>query len=188
MHFERIADVMKFYQEVLGFRLSDYWRGRSRRYFFHVNPRHQSIAFVESGINMVHHMMVELSASTTSARATISRSPNRRSRRHARAPFGRLRHVVLHLEPVGLPGRIRLGRAGDRRQQLDAVRAQVRPELLGPRAALDVGGETEKSRLLVHRGGRNGQRMPVQVIDGNYNCMPGVCPWWDDEAGSGSAG
>src|SRR5262249_35851923 len=29
-------------------------------YFFHVNPRHHSIAFVESGINMVHHMMVEL--------------------------------------------------------------------------------------------------------------------------------
>ena len=25
----------------------------------------------------------------------------------------------------------------------------------------------------------NGFRQPVQVIDGNYNRMPGVCPWFD---------
>ena len=24
-----------------------------------------------------------------------------------------------------------------------------------------------------------GFRQPVQVMDGNYNRMPGVCPWWD---------
>ena len=60
MHFERIADVMSFYQDVLEFKLSDYWTRPFPAYFFHVNPRHHSIAFVESGINMVHHMMVEL--------------------------------------------------------------------------------------------------------------------------------
>ncbi|MET0470461.1 MAG: VOC family protein, partial [Xanthobacteraceae bacterium] len=60
MHFERIADVMSFYQDVLEFRVSDYWLRPFPAYFFHVNPRHHSIAFVESGINMVHHMMVEL--------------------------------------------------------------------------------------------------------------------------------
>jgi len=25
----------------------------------------------------------------------------------------------------------------------------------------------------------SGLRKPVNVIDGNYNLMPGVCPWWD---------
>jgi hypothetical protein len=34
----------------------------------------------------------------------------------------------------------------------------------------------------------NGQRMPVQVIEGNYHLQPGVCPWWDDMRRSGSAG
>jgi len=24
-----------------------------------------------------------------------------------------------------------------------------------------------------------GLRQPVQVIEGNFNQMPGVCPWWD---------
>jgi Glyoxalase/Bleomycin resistance protein/Dioxygenase superfamily. len=51
---------MSFYQDVLEFRVSDYWLRPFPAYFFHVNPRHHSIAFVESGINMVHHMMVEL--------------------------------------------------------------------------------------------------------------------------------
>src|SRR5262249_59870170 len=60
MHFERIAEVMAFYQNVLQFRISDYWLRPFPAYFFHVNARHHSIAFVESGINIVHHMMVEL--------------------------------------------------------------------------------------------------------------------------------
>src|SRR5262249_14254960 len=60
MHFERLAEVMAFYQNVLEFKLSDYWLRPFPGYFFHVNPRHHSIAFVESGINMVHHMMMEL--------------------------------------------------------------------------------------------------------------------------------
>src|SRR5262249_18215779 len=60
MHFERIAEVMAFYQNVLQFRISDYWLRPFPAYFFHVNARHHSIAFVERGINIVHHMMVEL--------------------------------------------------------------------------------------------------------------------------------
>ena len=23
-------------------------------------------------------------------------------------------------------------------------------------------------------------REPVQVMEGNYQLMPGVCPWWDE--------
>src|SRR4029450_2133982 len=60
MHFERIAEVMALHQDILEVQLSDYWLRPFPGYFFHVNPRHHSIAFVESGINMVHHMMVEL--------------------------------------------------------------------------------------------------------------------------------
>src|SRR3954470_7228544 len=38
MHFERIGDVMSFYQDVLEFKLSDYWTRPFPAYFFHVNP------------------------------------------------------------------------------------------------------------------------------------------------------
>src|SRR5262249_26153614 len=37
----------------------------------------------------------------------------------------------------------------------------------------------EEARLLCIEAAENGQRQPVQVIDGNYNRMAGVCPWWD---------
>jgi hypothetical protein len=26
---------------------------------------------------------------------------------------------------------------------------------------------------------QEGQRAPLQVMDGNYRRMTGVCPWWD---------
>jgi poly(3-hydroxyalkanoate) synthetase len=36
-----------------------------------------------------------------------------------------------------------------------------------------------KARTLRLKNAENGFRRPVQVIDGNYNKMTGVCPWWD---------
>jgi 2,3-dihydroxybiphenyl 1,2-dioxygenase len=60
MHFERLADAMPFYQDILEFKLSDFWKRPFEGYFFHVNPRHHSFAMMETGKNMVHHMMVEL--------------------------------------------------------------------------------------------------------------------------------
>src|SRR5205814_6442216 len=57
---ERIDDVLWFYRDVLGLRLSDYMLKPFKIYFFHVNPRHHSFAMLESGRNGIHHFMVEL--------------------------------------------------------------------------------------------------------------------------------
>ena len=57
---ENITPVMAFYTNVLGFRLSDYITKPFRAYFFHVNPRHHSLALIETGKNGMHHLMVEL--------------------------------------------------------------------------------------------------------------------------------
>jgi hypothetical protein len=32
---------------------------------------------------------------------------------------------------------------------------------------------------------QDGVRRPVQVIEGNYVLMDGVCPWWDSVKGRG---
>jgi hypothetical protein len=37
----------------------------------------------------------------------------------------------------------------------------------------------KQARDMVLRNGHNGLRRPVQVIEGNFNLMPGICPWWD---------
>ena len=57
---ERLDAVLPFYRDVLGFRLSDYILKPFRAFFLHVNPRHHSLAFIETGMNGMHHMMVEL--------------------------------------------------------------------------------------------------------------------------------
>lgn len=52
-----------FYTNVLGFRVSDYWRpGDSDRdvIFLHCNPRHHSLALVPSDRSALYHFMVEM--------------------------------------------------------------------------------------------------------------------------------
>src|ERR1700691_4104506 len=60
LHVERVEEMMEFYRDVLGFRLSDYFLRPYELYFLHVNRRHHSIAFAATGKNAVHHMMLEL--------------------------------------------------------------------------------------------------------------------------------
>ena len=60
LHVANINDVLPFYRDVLGFHLSDYMLRPFNAYFFHANPRHHSIAFIETGRNATHHLMVEL--------------------------------------------------------------------------------------------------------------------------------
>ena len=60
LHVKNINDAVPFYRDVLGFRLSDYMLRPFNAYFFHANPRHHSIAFIETGRNATHHLMVEL--------------------------------------------------------------------------------------------------------------------------------
>jgi 2,3-dihydroxybiphenyl 1,2-dioxygenase len=60
LHVERIEEMMEFYRDIIGFRLSDYFLRPYELYFLHVNRRHHSIAFAATGKNAVHHMMLEL--------------------------------------------------------------------------------------------------------------------------------
>ena len=60
MNVERIDRMLPFYQDLLGFRLSDYTLRPFKAYFFHLNPRHHSFAMIETGTDSVHHMMIEL--------------------------------------------------------------------------------------------------------------------------------
>ena len=57
---ETIERMTSFYRETLGFRLTDYYSHPFIARFLHLNPRHHSLAFVQSGKNAVHHVMMEL--------------------------------------------------------------------------------------------------------------------------------
>lgn len=56
-----IDQVLPYYRDVLGFRLSDYTLRPFKAYFFHTSVRHHSLALIESDHAGLHHLMIELS-------------------------------------------------------------------------------------------------------------------------------
>ena len=60
MHTDNTETMLAFYRDLLGFRLTDYYSHPFKATFLHVNPRHHSLAFIETGKNAVHHVMMEL--------------------------------------------------------------------------------------------------------------------------------
>ncbi len=55
-----IGPMLAFYRDVLKFRVSDWVTRPFQGYFFHVNPRHHSLAMLATGKQGVHHLMLEL--------------------------------------------------------------------------------------------------------------------------------
>lgn len=60
-----------------------------------------------------------------------------------------------------------------------------RPNLWGHERVWLPDDQRQKARQMRLQAAQNGDRMPVQVVDGNYERLSGVCPWWDaTKAGS----
>ncbi len=186
MHFERIADVMTFYQEVLEFRLSDYWLRPFPAYFFHVNPRHHSIAFVESGINMVHHMMVELySFDDVGQGYDLALGDPEKIGVTLGRHSGDYVTSFYTWNPSGFL--VEYGWGG---QVIDdntwkPFERKFGPSFWGHERRWMSAEKKEESRLLCIEAAENGQRQPVQVIDGNYNLHARRVPVVGQHAGRG---
>ena len=61
-HVEDIDAASRFYRELMGLRLSDYMVKPYRLMFLRANPRHHSVALLQSPKNGVHHVMFEVLA------------------------------------------------------------------------------------------------------------------------------
>lgn len=176
----RIGDVARFYQDDLGFGLSDYYDSPLTARFLHVNPRHHSLAFVQGGGDAVHHLMLEhFSLDDVGQGYDLAQIEEGRlavtlgrhcgdymTSYYTRTPSG---FMIEH----GWGGRL-----------IDPATWQAAERLEGPslwgheRSWLPP--EKRKAALDMRLGNAaRGLRRPVQVLDGNYNRMPGACPWWD---------
>jgi 2,3-dihydroxybiphenyl 1,2-dioxygenase len=60
LNVQRVEDLLPYYQDVLGFRLSDYCLRPFKAYFFHTNARHHSLALIENAQHGIHHLMMEV--------------------------------------------------------------------------------------------------------------------------------
>ncbi|MPZ55402.1 MAG: biphenyl 2,3-dioxygenase [Rhizobiales bacterium] len=190
LHVERVEEMMAFYQDVLGFHLSDYYTHPFEAYFLHVNPRHHSIAFVRSGKNAVHHLMMELfNLDDVGQGYDIAQSEEGR----IATTLGRHTSDYLTSFYTWTPSAFMVEYGwGARSIDPDSWAAKERPE--GPsmwghdRTWLPQEAQDNARKLRMGLA-QQGYRKPVQVIEGNYQLAPGVCPWWDSlrQAGSEAA-
>ena len=179
LHVENVEELQPFYQDVLGFRLSDYILKPFRAFFFHLNPRHHSLALIETGRNAMHHLMVELFMLDDVGQAYDL----------ALAEEGRIattlgRHVNDHVTSfyARSPGEFMVecgwgGRLIEPGWQPKEVTEG--PSLWGHDRNWLSPEALAASRDMRMRVASEGRREPVHVIEGNYTLAPGVCPWWD---------
>ena len=181
LHVNNINDAVPFYRDVLGFRLSDYMVRPFNAYFFHANPRHHSIAFIETGRSATHHLMVELYSlddvgqcydlALTDPEKLIGVTLGRHINDEVTSFYSNSPSNFMF--EYGWGGRV-----------IDVDNWKEEEVTWGPsmwghdRMWLPPETRVEARKLRI-QAASTGLRKPVNVIEGNYHVMDGVCPWWD---------
>jgi 2,3-dihydroxybiphenyl 1,2-dioxygenase len=176
---ENIEPMMAFYVDVLGFGLSDYIEKPFRAYFFHVNPRHHSLALIESGKSGMHHLMVELfSLDDVGQSYDVALSEDR-----VNVTLGRHTNDLMTSFYAKTPSSfmVECGWGG---REIDPatwrpVEVKHGPSLWGHERVWLPEKDRQVARDMRMNAAREGQRAPVQVMEGNYTLMAGTCAWWD---------
>ena len=172
-------EMVAFYRDLLGFRLTDYYSHPFKATFMHLNPRHHSLAFIDTGKNAVHHMMMELySFDDVGQGYDIVQNEKRVATTLGRHTSDFITSFYSWT-PSGFM--VEYGWGG---QVIDdstwkPFERKHGPSLWGHDRTWLSKEDQDKARSLRMANAEKGYRQPVQVMDGNYNRMRGVCPWWD---------
>jgi len=176
---ENIEPIMAFYTKVLGFGLSDYIEKPFRAYFFHVNPRHHSLALIETGKAGMHHLMVELfSLDDVGQSYDVALAEER-----VNVTLGRHTNDLMTSFYAKTPSSFMVecgwgGREVDP-ASWQPVEMHHGPSLWGHERVWLPEKDREVAREMRMNAAREGLRAPVQVMEGNYKLMSGTCAWWD---------
>jgi len=177
---ESVDAMLAFYRDVLGFHLSDYYFHPFTAFFLHVNPRHHSLAFIQTGKNAVHHLMMELYSFDDVGQGYDL----------AMAEEGRLattlgRHTSDFLTSfyTWTPSdfMVEYGWGGRRIDPATWQPFERRegPSMWGHDRTWLSDEQRAAARNLRLKLADEGFRRPIQVIEGNFELAPGTCPWWD---------
>ena len=177
---ETVDRLMAFYRDTLGFRLTDFYSEPFVARFLHINPRHHSLAFIQTGKNAVHHIMMELFSFDD-----VGQGYDLALGEEGRVAVTLGRHTsdfitsFYTFTPSGFM--VEYG-WGARSLDVDTWQSYERkegPSMWGHDRSWLSPDDNAKARALRLANAANGYRRPVQVIGGNYEVMSGVCPWWD---------
>jgi len=175
-----IEPVAAFYRDILGLRVSDYYSRPYPAMFFHVNPRHHSFALVQTGTNAVHHLMLEHFSLDD-----VGQGYDLAGLDEGRVAVTLGRHCGDYMTSfyTRTPSDFMIehgwgGRLIDPATWQPAERTEG-PSLWGHERSWLPPEQRARALEMRLANAAKGLRRPVQVLDGNYNRMPGACPWWD---------
>lgn len=181
-----VKPLQRFYEDVMAFRLSDYFEKPVPASFYHVNPRHHSLAFAQSPKRGIHHFMIELNQLDDVGQGyDVARVvPNL-----VATSLGRHINDLMTSFYVRTPDNffIEYGWGG---RQIDMESWQPFELAYGPslwghdRDWLSPEGFEEAARLR-KKAAEDGLRHPVQVADGNYETGYALQRWWEQPDAAG---
>ena len=161
---------------------SDFYDDPFKACFFHVNPRHHSFAMIETGQKKVHHMMVEFYSFDD-----VGQGYDLAQMEEGRVSVTLGRHAGDYVTSFYTwnPSDFMLecgwgGRSIDPETWIPAERKEG-PSIWGHNRAWLPEDQRKKAHAHTLKNAELGVRRPVQVIEGNYDLMPGTCPWWDNK-------
>ena len=177
---ETIDKLMEFYRGILGFRLTDYYDHPFVARFLHLNPRHHSLAFIQTGKNAVHHIMMEVfSFDDVGQGYDLALGEEGR----VSTTLGRHTSDFITSFYSFTPSAFMVEYGwGARSIDVDTWQASERkegPSMWGHDRVWLSQEDRAKARALRLKNAEQGFRRPVQVMEGNYEVMAGICPWWD---------
>lgn len=180
MMVKNVDEGIGFYRDVLGFGVSDYYSDPFPACFFHVNPRHHSFAMIGSTQSKVHHMMVEYYSLDD-----MGQGYDLALQEEGRVSVTMGRHAGDYVTSFYTwnPSAFMVecgwgGRSIDPTTWVPVERKEG-PSIWGHNRAWLPEADRKKAHAHTLKNAENGVRRPVQVIEGNYDLMPGTCPWWD---------
>jgi len=171
-----IEAALVFYRDLLGFRISDFILAPLTAYFLHVNPRHHSLALVQGSKSAMHHVLLELYSFDD-----VGQGYDLALGEHDRVAVTLGRHandlMTSFYSRTPSDFLVEYGWGG---RDVDAATWQPQEmtsvtSFWGHRGLFD---SVEAPPGAPHRPAAV-RRAPVQVMDGNYERLRGVCPWWD---------
>jgi 2,3-dihydroxybiphenyl 1,2-dioxygenase len=176
----RMADVLPFYRDLLGFRVSDYVTNPFHAYFLHVNPRHHSLALIETGQAGLHHLMMELfDLDDVGQGYDLAMLEEGR----IATSLGRHTNDFMTSFYARTPGGFMIEYGWGGRQVDPATWQPVEmtsgPSLWGHERDWGSPEMRAEARRLKLQAAAAGERAPVQVLPGNHQLMQGECLWWD---------
>jgi 2,3-dihydroxybiphenyl 1,2-dioxygenase len=178
---ERIDEAIAFYRDILGFKLSDYILKPFKAYFFHINSRHHSLAFIESGATGVHHLMIETCMLDDVGQAydLVLRKPEMIG-----TTLGRHVNDEMTSFYSWSPSKFLFeygwgGRSIDPASWTPHERAEG-PSLWGHDRSWLTSEDRQLARDMRIDIAEAGVRAPLNVMDGNHKRARDVCPWWND--------